>query len=71
MSNDAIQLLKDLQWSGKMQGQPFHNALDDGRWFASCPCCRGIMPVAGVERAWLQEAIGHEKDCRLMRIIKE
>jgi hypothetical protein len=69
MTTSAIQLLKDLEWTGKRQGQPFHHELNDGRWFKSCPCCRGIMPVVDVERDWRPEGIGHKKDCRLMLLI--
>ena len=55
---EIVQLLRELEWSGRASGY--------AESFASCPVCRGVQPDQQHAHIYfLEVAIGHKDGCRL------
>ncbi len=60
-------LLKKLEWSSYRQGpgSGIMSSGGDGPMVQCCPCCKGINPADKNADDFIQEVIGHRKDCEL------
>lgn len=63
----TLELLHNLEWSGRTQGQGTSMGANNGAWYNSCPICRGLK---GKPNEFREEAHGHKADCALAQAIR-
>lgn len=68
MNNEAIKLLRELEWSGRIQGPGTSMGAQNGDWYKACPICRQLEKPNG---DFIKSAAGHKPDCRLGRFLKD
>jgi hypothetical protein len=64
---ELLLLIKRLQWSGTRRGQGsgYMGSGGDGTPYPACPVCSRINPKSGARSEFMDEAIGHKKNCKL------
>lgn len=73
MVDEAIELLKKLEWSGRTTGPGSYQGATDGDIFPSCPICHGLQPrgKSGLGYGgFIASAFGHKKNCELARLVR-
>ena len=64
-------LLKKLEWSGTMSGQPSSMGGRDGGEFPACPVCHGLKsPDDARKGGFSEKAVGHRPRCQLHAFLK-